>query len=1410
MVTTARKRLVSEAIDSWKRQLIDLGGRNTLLYFRDLRRGTLDLSPVTETDDGVQHSLLPPVEDASRPAGQNLSRLLSGRPVRLSQLFADPDAQRDAARRARAIRAKARENDEERGLETLYLAYGLATWTSERSTATPNAPALLYRLSLTPIGATAEDFTLQTNDEPEANEALLHLLETDFNLTLDADELLADVESGPTARENVLRSFEDACASVRGFSITPRAVVGNFSYAKLPMVRDLERAEEEIATHTLLAAVAGDTGARDELRGRHAVIDWDSLPASPAPEDEFLVLDADSSQSRIIAAAVAGGDMVMIGPPGTGKSQTIANLIATLAARGKSVLFVAEKRAAIEAVIKRLHQQELGDLLLDLHDGGSNRRRLAGELGRTLASNREALAPDTRQLHRGLNNARTRLESYADQLHAPAEPWGVSAFDAQRRLLEIGDQAATTVRLRGRVLERVTRAVAEQAMEDLQRFVELNGPAVLQEGKNRLNDTYTAKRITDEAAVTSVLETLADLRHDALPVLHETAQELRGDTDLAEPATLGDVRTLIDMGERLNKLLEDCRPDVLTLALDEVASALAPAAGGLARTFATLFRGGYRQARSAMREHALAPEPHDRDLLALARLARDLSAMWRRASANGRLPERALTGVDAVAAASDRLTSLLDRLDEATGSPVDREHPLDRIASDLDDLDRERAMLMRFPELHRLEEALRRRGLGPVLDEVCGRDASPEAAAAILECAWLASILDRISIGQPALAQFDADALTAAGRQFRDADRDHIAIGKDRVKRAWAEAAVRSRDAFPDQAGLVSKQASLKRRHMPIRTLFDGAHDVLTAVKPCWVMSPLAVAQVLPAHPCFDVVIFDEASQIPPADAVSSLLRGRQAVVAGDPHQLPPTAFFVSGAEAEEQDQDGEEETDELTGEEQAAVLTGQQLALTADQESVLDVMRALLPPPYGSRTLAWHYRSLDERLITFSNAQESLYDWSLTTFPGALHDEPLHHVIVPFRAGAARVTNSVPDEVARVVDLIIDHARARPEESLGVIALGSAHADAISEALRLARGEHEDVAEFFEEDQDEPPFVKNLERVQGDERDAIILTTGYGKQTDGRMRYQFGPLTQQGGERRLNVAVTRARRRMTVVSSFTGEEMDPERLRSDGAKMLRDYLLYSASGGADLGVRAVEKPVLNAFERDVQERLEAAGVRVVPQYGASGYWIDFAAMHPDHPSRPVLAIEADGASYHSSPTARDRDRLRQEHLERLGWCFHRIWSTEWFRSREAEVDRAVGAWRRAVRGDGDDTADGGEIEDDPAATPDSQTAPAPRGRWPGRIVRGLSGKDYSHADLREVVRWVKSDGRLHTEEELLDEVLAALRFQRRGPRITPAIRAAIEAERVDERSGEDPGQGLGSRPASRRAGKRQSRRRRR
>jgi very-short-patch-repair endonuclease len=472
----------------------------------------------------------------------------------------------------------------------------------------------------------------------------------------------------------------------------------------------------------------------------------------------------------------------------------------------------------------------------------------------------------------------------------------------------------------------------------------------------------------------------------------------------------------------------------------------------------------------------------------------------------------------------------------------------------------------------------------------------------------------------------------------------------------------------------------------------------------------------------------------------------------------------------------------------------------------VLDAMSALLPPPKGTRTLGWHYRSRDERLIAFSNAQPNLYDWSLTTFPGAAGEDCLRHELVPFQPGRVGQEDSVSDEVLRVVELVAEHARERAQESLGVIAMGIKHANRIDEALRRARVNDPELDEFLSgESSDhlrkEPFFVKNLERVQGDERDSIILTIGYGKTSDGRMLYRFGPINNEGGHRRLNVAITRARSRMTVVSSFSSADMDPNKLRSDGAQMLCRYLAYAESRGANLGDVAKPKPDLNPFERDVADKLQEAGIPLVAQYGCSGYWIDYAAQHPLRPGQMVLAIECDGVSYHSSATARDRDRLRQEHLERLGWRFHRIWSQDWFYHREAEIARALDAYQRAVEavdaGRSGYRAPATGASPPPSATPlrtvgtwaesrvndtssgsDTQVPQAQRaGRCPVRVRRG-SITDYSKGELVAVIRWIESDTLLRTEEELLEETKRVLGFQKLGARIKEAIEDAIPAAR--------------------------------
>ncbi len=1199
------------------------------------------------------------------------------------------------------------------------------------------------------------------------------------------DEALAIDPSEDSSGTLAFRTLTAVCRHIPGFAIADRVIVANFSYAKLPMVRDLEHAQAEIEGHALLSAIAGDTDARAELRERHRALDIEHLPVVPFPPDEFLVLDADSTQSMVIAAAVAGADLVVVGPPGTGKSQTISNLIATLSARGKAVLFVAEKRAAIDAVLGRLRNVGLDDLVFDLHDGPGNRRRNAQILAGAIAAAGATPAPDVQALHTSLQRHRTELEQYAHDLHERTEPWHVSAFEAQMRILRIPESARSDVRFRGDVLAALDAPTINAAIEDLRSFCRLGGTRLLAPTETAAlparpwATAYTARMVTSESDVLRAIDELTLVARAVLPGLADAIARVCTETHLPAAHSLAEVRRTIELVRQAITVDARFTPDAYALDLPALATAMRAAAGWqLGRLFASWFDGDYRRARAALRAVDRSGIMHDQALLAAVQEAQSTAERWRATGIATPVPSVHLAALEAAAkTAADAFGELVEHL--ALMAPD--EASIEAVAIEMQRLLDDRETLMRLPDIRALEDRLRALELTPIIDLVLERDITPDEAAEALEYAWTVSVLDAITLALPALRRFDATSQHAEVVSFRRDDVEHIATSASRVRRAWALGAVRARDTYPSEAALVSAEAGKKQRHRPLREFYEGAEHVLAAVKPCWVMSPLVVSQVLPRRACFDVVIFDEASQIPPADAICALLRGRQAIVAGDPKQLPPTAFFTSAAVLDDPDDD--EEIDDVDDDlEPLAVSTPQlrstsrvpapNLALTRDVESLLDVMSALLPPPYGTRTLGWHYRSQDERLIAFSNAQDSLYDWALQTFPGALGDDCLRFEHIPFRPNIASPTSSNTDEVERVVDLILEHA-ASHDESLGVIALGIKHAQRIEEALRLRRQEHPELDPFFDDGRVEPFFVKNLERVQGDERDAIILSVGYAKTADGRMQYRFGPLNLVGGERRLNVAITRARRRMTVTTSFAGSEMDPERLHAIGAKMLRDYLLYVESGGTNLGVRTKLKPDLNPFERDVLAHLERSGLRVVPQYGASGYWIDFALMHPERPGEPVLAVESDGVTYHSSQTARDRDRLRQQHLERLGWRFCRIWSTEWFRHRESELTRVLGAFKQAL-------ADR-DMDKPPSTKPALMAAPrvaAPATRSPRPPVRrGHPIGNYSQAELRNIVRWVNSDSLLRTTDEVLAEVMNTLGFDRRGSKIVETIKRAIQQE---------------------------------
>lgn len=593
-----------------------------------------------------------------------------------------------------------------------------------------------------------------------------------------------------------------------------------------------------------------------------------------------------------------------------------------------------------------------------------------------------------------------------------------------------------------------------------------------------------------------------------------------------------------------------------------------------------------------------------------------------------------------------------------------RDLPLDDLKKRVQEM-RDRVVELRdWLDWRELHERFVHLGLGTFWDEARAQPPTANQLSDLFAKAVLTHWVEDVMQREPVLREFRRPEHEQFLAEFRDLDRRLLHAAAQRVGNFVAEQRPQAAQADPgSEIAVLLREAHKKSRHLPIRRLFEQIPQLLLQLKPCLLMSPLSVSQFLPAQKLsFDHVVFDEASQIFPEDAVGALVRGRQVVIAGDDKQLPPTTFFQQVLD--------DEEDDEMEDE-------------PASFESILD---AALGAGLSQRLLRWHYRSRHEALITFSN--QRFYDNRLITFPSPWLENPklgveFKHVPDGVYDRGGRRDNRREAEV--VADLVLEHFRKQPDKSLGVIAFSQAQMTAIQDAVDSRRQKHPELETFFKDDRLEGFFVKNLETVQGDERDVILFSVGYGRDAQGRLTMHFGPVNRQGGERRLNVAVTRAREKLILVSSIRAQDLDVSATEATGVQYFCQYLDYAERGITALelahpqGTPDPDSPL----ELDVMGELRRSDYEVVPQVGCSGFRIDLGVVDPASPGRFLLGIECDGVSYHATPTARDRDRLRQEVLERQGWRIHRIWSIDWFYRRAEEVERlrqALEGARVAVR----------------------------------------------------------------------------------------------------------------------------------
>ena len=554
------------------------------------------------------------------------------------------------------------------------------------------------------------------------------------------------------------------------------------------------------------------------------------------------------------------------------------------------------------------------------------------------------------------------------------------------------------------------------------------------------------------------------------------------------------------------------------------------------------------------------------------------------------------------------------------------------------------------------DRAERGRALGcsDVVARLADGRLQPDGAVSAIEMAYYEAVYANQVLKEPDLGSFDGTLHGRLARDFADMDRQRIASSSFEVVRAHHRRVPPKDGGAVGPLGILRAEIARKRGHMPIRRLMASAGPAVQALKPVFMMSPLSVAQFLaPGVFEFDLLVMDEASQIQPVDAIGAVARAKQVVVVGDPKQLPPTAFFTKMTSG------GDDDDDDASGR-------------VADIESILGLFTARGLP---MRMLRWHYRSKHQSLIAVSNRQ--FYENKLFIVPSPYTTEAgmglrFHHIPEGiFDAGGTR-TNMAEAKI--VAQAIVAHARDHPELSLGVAAFSVAQRRAILDQIELLRRSlPPEIEAFFQSHQSEPFFVKNLENVQGDERDVIFISVGYGPTVPGgRVPMRFGPLGTDGGERRLNVLISRAKQRCEVFASMTDEDIEPDFAASrKGVFAFRMFMHFARTGRMTLA-ESTGRDQDSVFEEQVSKALQQRGYQVHHQVGLAGFFIDLAVADPERPGRYILGIECDGASYHDAKSARDRDRLRQSVLESHGWSIHRVWSTDWFQRPNEQLELII------------------------------------------------------------------------------------------------------------------------------------------
>ncbi len=1294
----AQQDILANKLSLWKERLIDFGHMNKLLYF-----GT-----------GKGYAEVP---------AELSSMIVTLFSNEKKSAVIKPDLMDE--RLLKRIERKARENAEERGLSTLNIAIGLLECENPAEQDTICAPVILVPVHL-------ENRTIEVIGDPLINPILIAFLSRQEVLSESEDW----VYPGAKSIESLIDSWTQSLPSTFVFTIEPRILIGNFWFQGMEMALDLEAHQEDLLSHEITRALIGDEEARIALNQERKPVDPHTLDRRPSQTD-FLILDADSSQQQVIAAVEQGQSGVIQGPPGTGKSQTLANIIATMIANTKTVLFIAEKKAAIDVIEERLRGCGLDHLCMNLHGMQLSRKAVLEHIRKAIAHAQDyARAEIALQPYEDLDQRRSDLNQHVQRLHDRREGPGMNLYALWEFVHSHKEYGSPPVQWTRQHLNRWDERVRKQIENDFKELCDV---------ENEIHRSHQRILLPPSGQARIALKNAFSWISQYGKFWYEGVCKLCSDLALKIPTTLQETVGLMEWLTRQCQVQRAAPADIYNINLAQLYQVISAnqTSGWFEHYKKLIFDSAFR---SAWQELArFFPQQPPRLMATLTAQAVAVQ-QWYLQQGITSVPTLVQTQIDTIdywpKIAPAFHTAGFTQSEQSTLS-------LDEIIAQgkgaleqIDLLEHHEAILQRLYEA----------GLADLLRWLQQSKIPLEKRYEFFLYAWSKSWIAVFEAEDPAIVRRYASIQERAVTEFQQSDQAIFHINASRINQRHAEHCLEVLRTYAHEESYLRKFFTRVRKLPSLTTILQNAPHVMQALFPCIMASPLVVSQMLKVAPkYFDLVLVDEASQILPEHAMMAIMRGKQIAVAGDRHQLPPTTFFVSQTDGEGSEIEDEEDE-------------------TGAYESLLDLMSGIVSMEWY---LQWHYRSRDEKLIAFSN--NFIYDNKLVTFPGTSTVPAVQLKLVTAREGSKKGS---PEEIQAVLDLIKTFAYDHPNESLGVITLGIAYAYELQQALDLFSKSDEAVAHYCDEARSPRFFIKSIEQVQGDERDHIILAVGYGK-IGGRMRYLFGPINQKGGERRLNVAVTRARLTMTVVSSFTHLDMAPDKTdHSAGLRFLRQYLAYANSNGKDLQQPQLSHKEMNVFERDIYEKLRGCGIQLEPQVGVSNYYIDFAVMHPERPGEYLMALECDGARYHSSQTARDRDRLRQQVLENLGWRFHRIWSTDWFYRQEKEIERFMQHYKACLV---DSHTSSTISHSAPVQHQSPVKARPPKPDW---IGKGGTISQYQDDEIIAILQWIESDKRARLDEELKQELMEALGFSRRTAKMNEVFSRCIERYHKLQRAG--------------------------